>query len=489
MAVLETGSDTAGVANVDSGFNLSVALPVSDVPRIGSIRSFSENDTGTYTGAAQLMSGETDLDFRQRMAVDTSTDGEVFNYAAQNTGKTPYWQTTMANTWTVNGLVTNSASITTINTGTSVKSYQTYSILGTQTTAVDFEFAFSAINITNTTQDIGFYQSPVTFPYAPTDGVYLRDTSAGLQLVSNYNGVETASAVSTFIPTINKKYQYILYISQRYTELWVNDGTGPENTFMIAELSTPAGQGAPFMSASLPFGIRHVIGASAASGVQQITLFSYSVRNGGFMVADQNSTIGNRMFGSYQGLSGGTMGSLATYPNSSNPTAAAPSNTALTANLPSGLGGQGAVTAAAAAATDGIWAQYLNPAGTVNVQGRRLRITGVRVDAINMGATVATTATTVQFSLAFNGTNTSLATAEGAAARAHRRIALGFMNWPIGALIGARPDNGPIFVDLRNSEIFVDPGSYLSLAGKFVNGTATASQVINFTWTPTFGWE
>lgn len=78
------------------------------------------------------------------------------------------------------------------------------------------------------------------------------------------------------------------------------------------------------------------------------------------------------MFGSYTGLSGGTMGSLATYPNSTNPTAAAPSNTALTANLPAGLGGQGAVTAAVAAATDGIWGSYQVPAGTANAPGRRL---------------------------------------------------------------------------------------------------------------------
>ena len=183
------------------------------------------------------------------------------------------------------------------------------------------------------------------------------------------------------------------------------------------------------------------------------------------------------------------MGSLATYANSTNPTAAAPSNTALTANLPGGLGGQGAVTAAAAAATDGIWGSYQVPAGTANVQGRRLVIRGVVVDAVNLGAAVATTATTIQFSLAFGHTAVSLATTEAAAGKAPRRIALGFMTWPVGAAIGAQSQMGALSVDFGDAPIFVNPGEFVQLVAKFMQGTATASQVINFTWQPVYGWE
>ena len=183
------------------------------------------------------------------------------------------------------------------------------------------------------------------------------------------------------------------------------------------------------------------------------------------------------------------MGGLATYPNSANPTAAAPSNTVLTANLPAGLGGQGLVTATAAAVLDGIWSSYQVPANTVNIQGRRLVLRGIRVDAVNLGAAVATTATTVQFSLAYGHTAVSLATTEGAAAKAPRRLALGFMTWPVGAGIGQQPQDGVMFVDLGDAPIFVNPGEFVALVGKFVAGTATVSQTIQFTYQPIYGWE
>jgi hypothetical protein len=216
---------------------------------------------------------------------------------------------------------------------------------------------------------------------------------------------------------------------------------------------------------------------------------NYTVSIGGSGLTTVPTTAGNRMFGSYQGLSGGTMGSLATYANSTNPTAAAPSNTALTANLPGGLGGQGAVTAAVAAATDGIWGSYQVPAGTVAIPGKRLVLRGVKLDAVNIGAAVATTATTVQFSLAFGHTAVSLATAEAVAAKAPRRLSLGFMTWPVGAAIGQQPQGGSILLDLGDAPVYVNPGEFVQLVGKFLVGTATASQVIQFTWQPIYGWE
>ena len=243
------------------------------------------------------------------------------------------------------------------------------------------------------------------------------------------------------------------------------------------------------MSSSLPFSVRHAITGGAAGAALSFVLNDYTVSIGGPNIAQTASILGQRVYGSYQGLSGGTMGSLASYANSTNPTAAAPSNTALTANLPAGLGGQGAVTAAAAAATDGIWSSYQVPAGTPNVQGRRLVLRGLYLDLVNLGAAVATTATVIQFSLAFGHTSVSLATAEAAAAKAPRRIPMGIAAWPIGAAIGAQPQCGRIAVDLGDAPIFVNPGEFVQLVGKFLAGTATASQVINFVWQPIYGLE
>ena len=271
------------------------------------------------------------------------------------------------------------------------------------------------------------------------------------------------------------------------TSFWINN-------LKVGEIATPAGADSPCQSRAVPWSIRHAIVGGTAGAATQALVKDYRIFTRGPSFADKLSTVGNRVFGSYQGLSGGTMGSLATYVNSTNPTAAAPSNTALTANLPGGLGGQGLVTAAAAAATDGIWGSYQVPAGTAAVQGRRLVLRGVRLQCLNTGAAVATTATAVQFSLAFGHTAVSLATADTASfatatTKAPRRISIGFQSWAIGAAIGAPPAEGPIYFDLEDAPIYVNPGEFVALVGKFLLGTATASQTINFVWQPIYGWE
>jgi hypothetical protein len=106
-----------------------------------------------------------------------------------------------------------------------------------------------------------------------------------------------------------------------------------------------------------------------------------------------------------------------------------------------------------------------------------------------MGAAVATTATVIQFSLAFGHTNVNLATAEAVNAKAPRRVGIGFASWAIGAPIGDQPKGGKIMFDTGDAPIFVNPGEHIALVGKFLMGTATASQVINFVYQPLYGWE
>ena len=484
MAGLRIEGDTSGnVAEVTTGNALKVAFPRATVPAdVGSVGFYSVNDEGDALGAPYLVSPETDDDSRLRVAHDAIFDTETFNYTAQNTGKHVYRNTTMAFAWSAAGLTTNSGNITTTTTGGSFATWAEFPILGTSLLYCEFEGSFNANPTTNTIIDLGMFRPATTNPYAPADGVYFRRTSAGLQGVINSNGTETNTGVFAFTPTINRKYQFIISMHEREVEFWV-DGT------LYAAVETPVGQGQPCMSSSLPFAMRHAITGGAAGAALSFVLNDYNVSIGGPNISLTASIMGQRIYGSYQGLSGGTMGGLATYVNSTNPTAAAPSNTALTANLPGGLGGQGAVTAAAAAATDGIWASYQVPAGTVNVQGRRLVLRGVSIDLVNLGAAVATTATTIQFSLAFGHTAVSLATAEAAAAKAPRRVPLGIATWPIGAAIGAQPQFGAVKVDFGDAPVFVNPGEFVQVVGKFLAGTATASQVINFTWTPIYGWE
>lgn len=82
----------------------------------------------------------------------------------------------------------------------------------------------------------------------------------------------------------------------------------------------------------------------------------------------------------------------------------------------------------------------------------------------------------ISWSIAFGGTQlNSLATAEGVAAKAARRVPLGLQTWLVGAAVGAQAND---IVMTFNSPIVVNPGEYLGAVAKFIQGTATASQVI-----------
>jgi len=436
MAGIRIEGNTSGtVAEVTTSNELKVALSTTDA-NSGKVRIMSENDAGDARGVPYLASPETDDDSRLRVASEAIFDTETMNYTAQNTGKHIYRNTTMAFSWSAAGLTTNSGNITTTTTGASFATYAEFPFIGSTLMYCEIQASFTQQPTTNTTVDFGLQRIATTNPFAATDGVYFRLSSDGLKGVINYNGTETQTATFGLTYTNNRKYQFIITAHEREVEFWING-------VLYAIVDTPVGQGQPFMSSSLPFAVRHAIAGGAAGAALSFVLNDYCVSIGGPNISQTASIMGQRMYRSYQGLSGGTMGSLATYPNSTNPTAAAPSNTALTANLPAGLGGQGAVTAAVAAATDGIWGSYQVPAGTANVQGRRLVLRGAYIDLVNLGAAVATTATTIQFSLAFGHTAVSLATAEAATAKAARRIPLGIATWAIGAAIGAQPQ-GPV---------------------------------------------
>ena len=487
MAVLQTGSSTAGNANVDAGFNLRTSPSI--VPNfMGGIRPFTTADDGTISNQVDVNVMTGDDYGRINCGVDTLLDTETFNYTAQNTGKHTYLNTTMTTAWTVGALQTNSGSITTINTGVTLGTYAAWPIIGGSYSVCEVEGGFSAAVATNTTIDFGFFQRAAATPYAPTDGVYFRITSAGMVGVINYNGVETttgtftnAGAVGTWSPVVNQKYRFEIYVNQRDCDFYI-DG------LRYATINTQAGQGQPFASATLPFSLRHAIGGTAASGACQFLVADYTIRLGGSNLVRTLGEFGNAGYGSYQGLSGGTMGSLANYANSANPTAAVPTNT--TAALGTGLGGQFWETFSLAVNTDGIICSYLNPLGTVSIQGRRLKINGVSLASFVQTVLVGGPQI-AQWSLAFGHNALSLATTESATAKAPRRIALPALTQAVTAaeavstLISS--PNGGTTQEFTNP-IYVNPGEYVALVVKRI-GTVGTSGTIGHVVAFDYSWE
>lgn len=472
MAGIRIEGNTSGnVAEVDASNRLKIVLPTDAATpsNIGGVRFFSENDAGSITGTAYLLSPETDDDYRLRVAQDTLFDYEAFNYTAQNTGKHNYTNTTMAAAWSTGQVTTNSGSITTTTTGLVIRTYATFPVVKGAHTYVEVELAFSTSGASapaNTVVDFGLFIPNAANPYAATDGIYFRFGASGLFGVLNFNGTETQVDLSAlFTAVANKKQKFTISITDTVADFWLDD-------VYLGELATPDGNGLPCAAGALPFAIRHSIVGGAAGSVFQVALNSYAVSVGGYDTDRSAGVRGNSILGSYQGTSGGTMGSTANYANSANPTAAVPTNT--TAALGTGLGGQFWETDTLAITTDGIICSYQNPAATATLTGRRIAIYGVKIESYVQTALTGG-GYNAQFALAFGHTAVSLATTEAATTKAPRRIPLGTHSVASGAAalvqlttVSARFDGGPVIVN---------PGEFIAVIKKKV-GTAPSAGVI-----------
>lgn len=474
---IKGGGSSAGVANVDAGYNLNVTLPQSDT-YAGKARIMSEGDAGTVTGSVLLRSPETDDDYRLRIAHDTLLDFEVFNYAAQNTGKHRYDNTTMTAAWSSGTLTTNSGSITTVNTGVGISSWQSFPMFGAAPTWCETTAALNATSVgTNTTINFGlFARATAGSPFTPSDGAYFRWNNSGLFGVVNASGSESTTSVFAFTPVANQQYKFLVVVAEKTVEFWIDD-------VLYATKDRTVSLGTPFTTPSAPWSVRHDHAGGAASVAVQLKVAKYTVSLGGYNYGKPWPHVAARMGMVGQGLSGGTMGSVASYPNSTNPTGSGGSNTA--ANV-TGLGGTGAINATASATTDTIASSYQNPARSATYIGRTLYVTGVRISAVNIGAAVATTPTTLAWAVAWGHTAVSLATAEAANAKAPRRMPLGYQSAAVGTAVGGTyaPD---IYMPF-NSPLAIAPGEFFATYVKQRIGTATASQVIEYTVTVDHYW-
>ena len=486
---IQGGSSTSGQVNVNSDYSLQTSLErdaLTNPNSVSAVKFFSENDPGTKTGTAYLLSPETDYDYRLRVSADNILDTETFNYTAQNTGKHTYANSTLTATWTTAGLTTNGGAVTTTGTGLTFGTYNEFSLMGSTNLYAEFEASLSSAVTTNFVIDFGLFRRGSSTAYAPTDGVYFRVNSSGLLGVVNYNGSETVTSTFSFTHTINRKYQFIISCTDREVEFWIDN-------VMYGTIETPTGQGQPFLSSTLPLSIRHAHTGTTGAAIQ-LVVNNYAVSMGGALLCRTVGELNNYTLGSYQGISGGTMGSLLagtiTTGSLVNPTAAVPSNTALTANLPGSLAGRAweTFTTGLAANTDGILMSYQVPAGTVSVQGKRLKITGVKMSAFVQSALTGGGFNS-EFMLAFGHTAVSLQTAEAATTKAPRRVLLPeFTQTVASGATALTIVSQPAPVSLFPEPIYVNQGEFIAFVVRHT-GTVASAGTIAYNIQYIYSWE
>lgn len=317
---------------------------------------------------------------------------------------------------------------------------------------------------------------------APTDGVLFRiDASGALYGVANFNGSETLTGQLNLggglAMSAGVTYQFqirivgdIAYFRGASTATSI---AGPLP--LLATIPLPAAGASIDAGWSAPAAFQIYNDASGPSLANQLKISQVRVTMAGdFPQRDHKFSLVGMGGQGTQGQVGATLGSLANYANSAVPASATLANT--TAGYAT-LGGQWQYAAIAGGETDYALFAYLVPIGTAAVPGKKFFVTGVRIDAVNTGAAVATTATLHQYSIATGQTAVSLATTDGAGTKARRVFPLGLHTWPIAAAIGAAPQEPPI-VHSFESPLVANPGEYIHIILKVILGTATASQVL-----------
>jgi hypothetical protein len=396
----------------------------------------------------------------------------------------------MAIAWLAAGLQTNSGLVNTANTGVTFGSYAEFAIFASNSLYCEMEASFSILVPGNVLVDFGLFRRGASTQYAPTDGCYFRLNAAGLTGVVNYNGTENFGVVNTpFVYNPNTKYRFIISVTLREVEFWVNDN-------LLCVIATPDGQAQPCLSATLPFSIRHAH-TSTAGGILSFYLNSYGVSSGGSLFAEPLSQRSAAIFGSYQGLSGGTMGGLTGGAVGSGtltmPAAAIPANGSLVANLCSNLGGrsQETFTSGLALATDGILLAYQVPAGSVAILGKRLKISAVKIAAFVTTVMAGGTAIINEFKLAFGSTAANLATAEAAATKKPRLVLLPSLMQTVTlaqatATLISQPLGG---TETFVNPIYVNPGEFVMIAITHQGTTIPTSGVICYDMQFDYSWE
>lgn len=458
-------------ADVTTANELKTTGGAALVANAGFVTIAAETDPGNVTGARTMVQIDADEDYRLRVGADSLVFQETFAGSALNSAQ---WSSTVTTFTTAVGnqyLKLNSGASAAANGVARVQSYRTFSLEHAFALYIEFpiQIVAASLGITNTVVEAGWFLASGTSE--PTDGVYLRCNASGVwQLVSKYNGSEQASA--SFSPAtagivVNSDAECLLVINTIQAELWIDN-------VLVASVNRAASVPSLTISTSLPITFRVYNGAVAPASATQLWIGPVVVSKGGAMnplgASDASALMG---WGGYQGQSGGTMGYTANSANSAAASSAVLSNTAASYTT---LGGQWQFAALAGAETDYALFAYQVPAIAAGSYNRNLVIRGIRIEAVNTGAAVAGTPTSMSWQIGVGASAVTLATvADTATAKQARRIPLGMQSFVVGAAIGASANA----IDVKFAAPLVcEPGGFVHVIMKQFAGTATPSQIV-----------
>ncbi|MEO5859163.1 MAG: hypothetical protein ABIR33_09470 [Pyrinomonadaceae bacterium] len=357
---------------------------------------------------------------------------------------------------TVGGLLFNSGSITTLNTGYMIKSTRLFQKL--QRMPIQAKFRLRMVHFNNSVMEFGFGDA-ATFNGANTAGAYWQRTSSGaMQPVVTYNSVDqTGTDISASLNSANYYTFDVLMDDDEATFFCQNTATGA--IISQQKIALPITGQRLLSATALPVMCRLYNTASAPATAPQLLLTDVAVVG---LDADFNFPAPHIFAGQGRGFYEHpfTGAQLATFANSAAPSNATLSNTAAGYTT---LGGLFSFAAVAGAATDYALFGFQVPAPA------NFFCTGIDIETWNTGAAVATTPHLLVWGIATQLTAVSLATA------AHARIPVGVQSLPVAAAIGAAAQR---ISKQFQTPILCSSGRFFDVILRMPVATNTASQVI-----------
>ena len=455
LGITDNSSDLNGLG-INTDHEAKVALN-QNVEKAGFVAMASEKGV-LPDGTRVMREAEYSEDCRARTESDNLWIADYPIGTAVNTRKFATILTTQTITVAGARYELNSSGITTVSTGSMLRSYKYIPFYKANATYVEFAVNWTLAPVANWFAEWGV-GAPTSAIAAPTDGVFFRITAGQFRGVCVNNSVETYVDLGT-IPDEAVVHDCVIEITMGRVYFW-------HASNLLGALNVPDTQFGPTAQSALPVFIRTYNAAVAPATAIKLQCSAIGASNGG---ADFNrlwptvqSAMGNA---SVQAPTGSTVGQTANYVNSTAPVSATLSNTAAGYTT---LGGQFQFAAVAGAETDYALFGYQVPAG------QTLVLRGVWIDTMNTGAAVATTATWLQWALGVGSTAVSLATADAAATKAPARVALGNQVFAIADAIGKQATRIDVNLD---APMVVNSGEFVHIILKMPLGTATGSQVI-----------
>lgn len=465
-----------GPSNI-SGFN-GGAAPVCIVDPSGNVISeVNRSAIDPATQAGLMLSG---ADYKSSRLVRVSPDGTLRSGedlplfydscegAAVDTNKWIQTTTTMTITQAVaTGVLLNAGASVATTVGAQHASQRRFAFIGRNAIVMRAKVRSTA-HFNNNLFEIGLATAPAAATTAGIiDGaIWRKNGTGGYEAVVSINGSEVASPApldnATFATAVpaNSYAIFSVFLEESRATFRIMTAGGVVVNEQVIEFGATIGTfGVTHLQAMYRTYNSGVVATAVQHFIAQVSVWQVDAINSPWEDIVAAMGTGGSLTSPLT-----TFAQLANYANSAAPANGTLSNTAAGYTT---LGGQWAFAAAAGSEADFAFFAYQVPAPYA------FRVRRVKITAMNTGAAVATTASVLQWGLAFNSSAVSLATG---APYTPMRKAIGIQSFPIAAAIAATVDP----VEWEGNEV-VQPGRFFHIILKLPIGTATASQVIRGT--------